>query len=118
MTAGTDIPGISSGGERYDATFVQDKRKWRAIGRVKMLHPARCREPGTRVSGIKEEGGCEGLGMRLTQKRRNEGIQEGNGNEDPTYCPASSEPVAKPRPPHIELIIPALEVEVFTTTVK
>ena len=35
-----------------------------------------------------------------------------------TYCPARSDPVAKPNPPHIELIIPALDVEVLTTTVK
>jgi hypothetical protein len=37
---------------------------------------------------------------------------------DMTYCPARSDPVAKPSPPHIELIIPALDVEVLTTTVK
>lgn len=37
---------------------------------------------------------------------------------DMTYCPARSDPVAKPNPPHIELIIPALDVEVLTTTVK
>jgi hypothetical protein len=35
-----------------------------------------------------------------------------------TYCPARREPVASPSPPHMELIIPALEVEVLTTTVK
>jgi len=35
-----------------------------------------------------------------------------------TYCPARSDPVANPNPPHIELIIPALDVEVLTTTVK
>jgi hypothetical protein len=37
---------------------------------------------------------------------------------DMTHCPARSDPVAKPSPPHIELIIPALDVEVLTTTVK